>query len=251
MLHRRIAEHLRAQNWVALTLDLLVVVLGVFLAIQAESWYDAQRVASQEKVHLANLAKDFELTQQNIVRQHKRMSEAARAAIALLEARSSDAIELSNKEFYSLLEITLSGSALDPVRRAYDALIATGDITTIKDQSLKEALAQFYEQSNWQRIVDLRDHQHENIVDPWIVYNFDHIALMRANHPEAEDTAVMTSIHSSDQFKSEMLTADFEAMMTATWHSAYELTRIYDAALDQVQSIQKVIAVNLSGTEAE
>ncbi len=251
MLHRRIAEHLRAQNWVALTLDLLVVVLGVFLAIQAERWYEAQRVASQEKVHLVDLAKDFELTQQNIKRQHKRMSEAARAAIALLEARSSDAIELSNKEFYSLLEITLSGSALDPVRRAYDALIATGDITTIRDQSLKEALAQFYEQSNWQRIVDLRDHQHENIVDPWIVYNFDHIALMRENYPEAEDTATMTSIHSADQFKSEMRTADFEAMMTATWHSAYELTRTYDAALVQVQSIQKMIAVNLSTIETD
>ena len=249
MLHRRIAEHLRAQNWVALTLDLFVVVLGVFLAIQAERWYEAQRVASQEKVHLVDLAKDFELTQQNIKRQHKRTSEAARAAITLLEARSSDAIELSNKEFYSLLETTLTGSALDPVRRAYDALIATGDITTIRDQSLKEALAQFYEQASRQRLERFREHQQANIVDPWIVYTFDHIALMRENHPDG-DAATMTSIHSADQFKSEMLTADFEAMMTATWHSAYELTRTYDIALAQVQSIQKTIAINLSGTEA-
>ena len=177
------------------------------------------------------------------------MSEAARAAITLLEARSSDAIELSNKEFYSLLYKTLTGGALNPVRRAYDALIATGDITTIRDQSLKEALAEFYEQSSWQRIVDLREHQQENIVDPWIIYTFDHIALMRENHPDG-DAATMTSIHSADQFKSEMPTAVFEAMMTATWHSAYELRRTYDSALAQVQSIQQMIAINLSGTEA-
>ena len=248
MLLRRIAEHLRAQNWFAVTLDLLVVILGIFLALQADGWYEARQVASQEQIHLASLATDFELTRQSIKKEHRRMTEAAQAAVTLLEARSSDAIELSNKEFYYLLQKTLRGSALGSVRRAYDVLIATGDITVIKDQSLKEALAQFYEQSNWQRIVDLRDHQHENIVDPWIVYNFDHIALMRANHPEAEDTATMTSIHSSDQFKSEMLTANFEAMMTATWHSAYELTRTYNSALQLVQSIQEKIAANLTRT---
>jgi hypothetical protein len=74
---------------------------------------------------------------------------------------------------------------------------------------------------------------------------------MRENHPDAQDTATMTSIHSADQFKSEMLTANFEAMMTATWHSAYELTRTYDSALEQVQSIQEIIAINLSGLEAD
>ena len=46
MLLRRITEHLRAGNWFAVTLDLLVVVLGVFLALQAERWYDEQGLAS-------------------------------------------------------------------------------------------------------------------------------------------------------------------------------------------------------------
>ncbi len=251
MLLRRIAEHLRAGNWFAVTLDLLVVVLGVFLALQAERWYDEQRAASQEQIHLVDLAEDFELSRQNIENQHKRMSEAAQAAVTLLETRLSDAIELSNKEFYLLLQTTLRGAALAPVRRTYDVLIATGDFTAIKDQSLKKALAQFYEQSSWQRIIDLREHQQANIVDPWIIANFDHIALMRENHPEAEVTATMTSTHSADQFKAEMRTADFEAMMTATWYSAYEVTRIYDTALAQVHSIQKMIAINSVGTEAD
>ena len=60
MLLRRIVEHLRAGNWFAITLDFLVVVLGVFLALQAERWYDEQRAASQEQIHLVDLAEDFE-----------------------------------------------------------------------------------------------------------------------------------------------------------------------------------------------
>ena len=251
MLLRRIVEHLRAGNWFAITLDFLVVVLGVFLALQAERWYDEQRATAREQIHLADLAEDFDLTQQNIKHQRKRMSEAAQSVVTLLEARSSDAIHLSNKEFYSLLHKTLRGATLAPVRRTYDVLIATGDITAIKDKSLKKALVQFYEPSSWQRIIDLREHQQENIVDPWIIDNFDHITLMRENHPKAEDTAKMKSIHAADQFKSEMLTADFEAIMTATWHSAYEVTRIYDAALEQIHSIKKMIAINLSETRAD
>ncbi len=225
--------------------------LGVFLALQAERWYDEQRAASQEKIHLADLADDFQLTQQDIEGQHKRMAEAAQAAVTLLEARSSEPIELSNKKFYFLLQTTLRGATIAPVRRTYDVLIATGDITAIKNQSLKKELARFYEQSTWQRIEDLREHQQANIVDPWIIYNFDHIALMRENHPEAAVTATMRSVHSADQFKSKMVTADFEAMMAATWHTAYHMIRIYNDALEQVHSIQKLIAFNLSGTEAD
>ena len=251
MLLRRIAEHLRVGNWFAVSLDLLVVVLGVFLALQAERWYDEQRAESQEQIHLADLAGDFELTRQSIERQRKRMSEAAQAAVTLLRARSSDPIELSNKEFYSLLHQTLRGAALAPVRRTHDVLIATGDITAIKDQALKKNLAQFYEQSGWQRIVDLREHQQANIVDPWIISNFDHIALMRENHPDGKDIATMRSVNSADQFKSKMATPDFEAMMTATWHTAYHMTRTYDQALEQVRSIQKMIAINLTGAEAD
>ena len=120
-----------AGNWFAVTLDLLVVVLSVFLALQAERWYDEQRAASQEQIHLADLADDFELTRQDIEDQHERMTEAAQAAVTLLGARSPEPIELSNKEFYFLLQQTLRGAALAPVRRTYDVLIATGSYNRI------------------------------------------------------------------------------------------------------------------------
>jgi len=38
MIRRRLTANLKAQNWTAITVDLLIVVIGVFLGIQASNW---------------------------------------------------------------------------------------------------------------------------------------------------------------------------------------------------------------------
>lgn len=41
MILRRITEHVKAQNWFAVGLDFLIVVVGVFIGIQVANWNDA------------------------------------------------------------------------------------------------------------------------------------------------------------------------------------------------------------------
>ena len=48
MLLRRFIEHVRIQNWVAIALDLIVVVVGVFIAFQVERWYEQRRLEATE-----------------------------------------------------------------------------------------------------------------------------------------------------------------------------------------------------------
>ena len=43
MILRRVTEHVRAQNWFAVLLDLLVVVTGVFLGLQVTQWNEGIR----------------------------------------------------------------------------------------------------------------------------------------------------------------------------------------------------------------
>lgn len=38
MLLRRVSAHIRKQEWTALGLDFLIVVLGVFLGLQVNAW---------------------------------------------------------------------------------------------------------------------------------------------------------------------------------------------------------------------
>ena len=43
MIPRRIAEHVKSQNWFAVGIDFLIVVVGVFVATQVDNWNDANR----------------------------------------------------------------------------------------------------------------------------------------------------------------------------------------------------------------
>ena len=42
MILRHIAENLRNENWITLMIELVVVVLGIFIGFQVDSWYEQQ-----------------------------------------------------------------------------------------------------------------------------------------------------------------------------------------------------------------
>ena len=48
MILRRIAEHLRQQHWTAALIELAIVVLGVFIGLQADAWNDARKERAAE-----------------------------------------------------------------------------------------------------------------------------------------------------------------------------------------------------------
>ena len=60
MLLRSVIKHVKDQNWFAVFLDFLIVVVGVFIGIQANDW-NAQRVEqSLEQDYLERLREDVE-----------------------------------------------------------------------------------------------------------------------------------------------------------------------------------------------
>ncbi|MFC2953532.1 hypothetical protein ACFOOP_16460 [Marinicaulis aureus] len=55
MLLRRIAEHVKAQNWTAVALDFVIVVVGVFIGIQVSNWNAARADRVEERQLLTRL----------------------------------------------------------------------------------------------------------------------------------------------------------------------------------------------------
>jgi hypothetical protein len=60
MLMRRLLAHLRNENWFAVVLDLLVVIVGLFLGLQIDTWWEAQKDARLEAAYLLDIREDFE-----------------------------------------------------------------------------------------------------------------------------------------------------------------------------------------------
>jgi len=42
MILRRVTEHVKAQNWLAVGIDFLIVVVGVFIGIQVANWNEGR-----------------------------------------------------------------------------------------------------------------------------------------------------------------------------------------------------------------
>lgn len=60
MLLRRVIEHVKAQNWTAIGIDFVIVVVGVFVGIQAANWNEAQEFKGRERELLRELRSDIE-----------------------------------------------------------------------------------------------------------------------------------------------------------------------------------------------
>ncbi len=64
MLLRRMIENLKSQNWLAVCLDLVIVVVGVFIAFQVERWYDERRLLAEEQEHIRSSLRTLRQTWQ-------------------------------------------------------------------------------------------------------------------------------------------------------------------------------------------
>jgi hypothetical protein len=58
MIIRRAIDSVRTQDWPALFSELVIVVLGIFIAIQADSWWQHQDDLNQEASYLSRLIND-------------------------------------------------------------------------------------------------------------------------------------------------------------------------------------------------
>jgi len=57
MLLRRVIKHVTDQNWVAVFIDFCIVVIGIFVAMQVQSWNVERDNRQQERVYLERISK--------------------------------------------------------------------------------------------------------------------------------------------------------------------------------------------------
>jgi len=85
MILRSITKHVRDQNWVAVFLDFLIVVVGVFIGIQVANWNEVRQARVEETAILERLSEE---TTALIEIQRRQLERSERRAQVLMEANS-------------------------------------------------------------------------------------------------------------------------------------------------------------------
>jgi len=141
----RLATALRQQNWPTVTLEFLLVVLGVLLALQLDNWNEQRKDRALFQDYLVQLQADL----RDDIRQAERriesttsLDERAAYLISVIEGTAEEPID-QNRLIAAVLS---SGYAyLDLVnRQTYDELISTGNLRLFPDTALKREVVSYY-----------------------------------------------------------------------------------------------------------
>ncbi len=161
MILRRVIEHFRKQEWTAIFLDFVIVVLGVFVGLQVNNWNAARGDRAREEVFIAGLAKDVrrdiadidEIIRVSTLRMSAMGYLLERATGAPLPAGFDSArgrIEIEPSPPFSANNPNTIGVAmfilttLDGNRLTYDTMVNAGGVSVIRDEELVREIQTYY-----------------------------------------------------------------------------------------------------------
>lgn len=146
MLLRRVIDHVRTQNWFAIFLDFLIVVVGVFIGIQVSNWNAMRLERSEEAALLERLRGDFariEIEADRSLTYHQKM---VADLATTLEALRSDRLEDHEAQaFASVLVRALSIQTSADHSATFSELLSSGRGNILRDKDLLNQLVAYEE----------------------------------------------------------------------------------------------------------
>ncbi len=141
MILRRVITHFRKQEWTAIVLDFVIVVVGVFIAIQVSNWNETINDRQREQAVLRAMLEDIDATSsdlQDVLDTNIAGSESLKALADHIDGRTSrpPLVEIDKHIFrgfyqYPGFMLTLA---------TYDELKNTGKLDLVIDQALRTRL---------------------------------------------------------------------------------------------------------------
>jgi hypothetical protein len=144
MLLRRFTKHVTDQNWFAVGLDVLVVIVGIIVGLQVTEWNEARKEAEEGRYHLTSLLADIENdlhAYNELIEISSGRMERSTAAWRLLlkaEAGEDDLAEFQKKHFAAFY---LWGPKKKPA--ALSRIIDGGKLDLVPSRDIQQIIIDF------------------------------------------------------------------------------------------------------------
>ncbi len=145
MLLRRVIDHVRKQEWTAIAIDFVIVVVGVFVGIQAANWNEQRADESRARGYLERIHADLEAdlaNYQNRIRFWNAVSQYGRTGLSF-----ADSGRVPDRAHWNLLLAYFQASQVAEFwtrSTTYDELKSAGELHLIANLELRNALARYY-----------------------------------------------------------------------------------------------------------
>ena len=143
MILSRVIEHVRAQNWLAIAIDFVIVVMGVFIGIQVSNWNAAQQDVREAREYIERIQEDLRGNQDDMRIRAAYFSRIREHALAALDARQTPADDIDEQFLVDsfIASFTLVRSYQ---RNTYDELLSAGAMNKIPNIEIRNRIAEYY-----------------------------------------------------------------------------------------------------------
>ncbi|WP_412061310.1 hypothetical protein [Rubrivirga sp. IMCC45206] len=153
----RLSQAVREQNWFAVALEVLIVIVGVVIGFQVTAWGSERAARATEQELLANLQTEFETNRELYDANAARLRRAMDQAQRLLALTGPTPQPHRPAEIDSLLVGLLGFPDFAPETGQVQSLLSTGRIVLIQHDSLRAALAA------WPDAFQILEQEEENV----------------------------------------------------------------------------------------
>lgn len=153
MILRRIIAHFRKQEWTAIGIDFVIVVVGVFVGLQVQSWNESRQDRLRERMYVERLTRDFQAIEDRTEFANAKWLEVINVSRRLLT--DIDTFNATGRAARSDQEIVadindLQGTRIPAPRAAtFVEMLSTGEIRVLRDENLRDALLAYDTQTHY------------------------------------------------------------------------------------------------------
>jgi hypothetical protein len=145
MILRRLTKHVKDQNWFAVVLDFIIVVVGILIAFQITNWAAGRADDARAKTYLERLGSDINTDIITAQRKLKFWSQVS--AYGTLGLDYAETGQANGKSDWQLLLAYFQASQVDEffvTDTTYQEMRSAGELSLIKDETLRETLGNYY-----------------------------------------------------------------------------------------------------------
>ena len=146
MLLRRITKHVTDQNWFAVFIDFLIVVVGILIAFQITGWSEERQQGNLEKSYLIRLVGDLDET----ISYLNSLDTFVTKTKVIIENSlvTLNAKDTSDAELIEAIRLYITDGASLPdfkvTRTTFDDLKASGNLNVLQNKVLVHSLGQLH-----------------------------------------------------------------------------------------------------------
>jgi hypothetical protein len=148
MIFRRLAQNLREQNWTAIGIEFVLLVLGVFLGIQVANWNEERQQVARQSAYLERLRIDFtgirDRIQQHFV-VYRDSVEGGEFLLSIVRAGEGSAPPDDDEKarMARAYNALMSSRIPPPLPATYVEMRSEGQLSGIRNPVLRDRLAEY------------------------------------------------------------------------------------------------------------